>query len=257
MVQRMGRESRSGSARPVLRLEAAREQPASRPGPQGRQRGERVRQAQRPRPRMQVQAAPRASLAAARAARRAVDEQPWRLLPSQPYPLRLWPRRRLPLQRTRQAGAYFFRGGQFDRTRVSFFPGDAGLWQIVDNRLGLHFEVAGQFVDTNLICVRHSPVDFSSLPHSRLRKLRTLRGFGLSDIDWCASGNSRRFALRHHLRMWSSEVGSLCTTAPLRLPHRRLAAVRGLRLPPQRAEFSPPFFLPMPEWLSPFGGHIR
>jgi hypothetical protein len=57
--------------------------------------------------------------------------------------------------------AHFLRGGEVDRARVSLFLVDASLGQIVDDRLGLHFEIAGEFVDADLIGVRHSSVDYS------------------------------------------------------------------------------------------------
>jgi hypothetical protein len=55
----------------------------------------------------------------------------------------------------------FFRGGNIDRTRVGFLLGDPGLGQVVNDRLGLYLQVAGEFVDANLICFCHSPLDFS------------------------------------------------------------------------------------------------
>ncbi len=49
----------------------------------------------------------------------------------------------------------FYRGGFIDRTRMGFLLGDASLGQIVQNRFGLHFEFAGQFVDANLRLFSH------------------------------------------------------------------------------------------------------
>lgn len=43
---------------------------------------------------------------------------------------------------------------------MRLFLGNAGLRQIVENRLGLYLEVARQLIDTNLIGFCHSPVDF-------------------------------------------------------------------------------------------------
>lgn len=57
--------------------------------------------------------------------------------------------------------ADFFRGGEFNRTGVSLLFGDANFGEIVDDGLRLDFEVAGQFVDADLIDVRHSSVDYS------------------------------------------------------------------------------------------------
>ena len=56
---------------------------------------------------------------------------------------------------------HFFRRSDVDRARVGLFLSDAGLGQVVNDCLGLHFEVAGQFVDADLIDVRHSSVDYS------------------------------------------------------------------------------------------------
>ena len=58
-------------------------------------------------------------------------------------------------------GANFFGGSKIDRTRVGLLLGDAGLGQIVENGLGLYFQVARQFVNADLVGVGHSPVDFS------------------------------------------------------------------------------------------------
>jgi hypothetical protein len=49
----------------------------------------------------------------------------------------------------------YYRGGFIDRTRMGFLLGDASLGQIVQNRFGLHFEFAGQFVDANLRLISH------------------------------------------------------------------------------------------------------
>jgi hypothetical protein len=57
--------------------------------------------------------------------------------------------------------ANFFRRREVDRARVGLLLSDAGLGQVVDDRLGLYFEIAGQFIDADLIDVRHSSVDFS------------------------------------------------------------------------------------------------
>ena len=43
-----------------------------------------------------------------------------------------------------------------NRTRMRFLFVDADLGKIVDQHLGLDFELAGQFVDSDLICVWHS-----------------------------------------------------------------------------------------------------
>jgi len=58
-------------------------------------------------------------------------------------------------------GTHFFRCSDVDRARVGLFLSNAGLGQVVNNCLGLHFEIAGQFVDADLIDVRHSSVDYS------------------------------------------------------------------------------------------------
>jgi hypothetical protein len=57
--------------------------------------------------------------------------------------------------------ADLFGRGDFYGARVGLLLRDAGLGQIVDNRLGLYFQVARELVDANLICFCHSPVDFS------------------------------------------------------------------------------------------------
>jgi hypothetical protein len=45
-----------------------------------------------------------------------------------------------------------------DGARVGLFLGDADLGQIVDEDLGLDFELSRQFVNSNLICVCHQPL---------------------------------------------------------------------------------------------------
>jgi hypothetical protein len=49
----------------------------------------------------------------------------------------------------------YYRGGFIDRTRMGLLLGDASLGQIIQNRFGLHFEFAGQFVDANLRLISH------------------------------------------------------------------------------------------------------
>jgi len=44
---------------------------------------------------------------------------------------------------------------------VRFLLSDTRFGQIVENRLGFYFQVARELIDANLICFRHSPVDFS------------------------------------------------------------------------------------------------
>jgi hypothetical protein len=57
--------------------------------------------------------------------------------------------------------AHLFCRGEVDRTRVGFLFSDSGLGQIIEDRFGLYLEIAGQFVDTNLIAIGHSSVGFS------------------------------------------------------------------------------------------------
>jgi hypothetical protein len=45
-----------------------------------------------------------------------------------------------------------------DRARVRLFFGDADLGKIIDQHLGLDFQLSGQFIDSDLICVWHQPL---------------------------------------------------------------------------------------------------
>jgi hypothetical protein len=58
-------------------------------------------------------------------------------------------------------GAYFFGGPYVDRARVGLLFSDASLGQVIDDRLGLYFQVTREFIDANLVWICHSPVDFS------------------------------------------------------------------------------------------------
>jgi hypothetical protein len=53
--------------------------------------------------------------------------------------------------------AHSFSGVNINGTGVRLFFFDAGFRQIIYDCLGLDLEVAGQFVDANLICVWHRP----------------------------------------------------------------------------------------------------
>jgi hypothetical protein len=53
-------------------------------------------------------------------------------------------------------GANFFGGGYVDRARVGLLLGDTSFGQVVDDRLGLYFQVTRELVDANLIWFRHS-----------------------------------------------------------------------------------------------------
>jgi hypothetical protein len=53
--------------------------------------------------------------------------------------------------------AHLYGGFHFDGTGVRLFLGDPGFRQIIDNRLGLYFEFASQFVDSDLIRIGHCP----------------------------------------------------------------------------------------------------
>jgi hypothetical protein len=68
----------------------------------------------------------------------------------------------------------FFRGGYVDRTRMRLLLGDAGFRQIIQYRLGLHFEFASQLVDANLGLVRHP-----------LKLLVPFALAGCGRIGWC------------------------------------------------------------------------
>jgi hypothetical protein len=52
---------------------------------------------------------------------------------------------------------------QIDRAGVGFFLSDAGLRQVVNQRFGFDFQLAGQFVDSNLSFVCH-PGGFTVSP---------------------------------------------------------------------------------------------
>ncbi len=49
----------------------------------------------------------------------------------------------------------FFRRRKIDRTGVRFLFRDADLGQVINHRLGFHFQLAGQFVNANLSFVCH------------------------------------------------------------------------------------------------------
>jgi hypothetical protein len=49
----------------------------------------------------------------------------------------------------------FLGGRDVNGTGMRLFFRDAGLRQIVNDRLGLHFQVARQLVDPDLVNVRH------------------------------------------------------------------------------------------------------
>jgi hypothetical protein len=51
----------------------------------------------------------------------------------------------------------FFRGSEIDGAGVRFLFGNASLRQIVDDRFGFDLKVTGQFVDSDLVRVRHLP----------------------------------------------------------------------------------------------------
>ncbi len=70
---------------------------------------------------------------------------------------------------------YFFGGGDFNRAGVSLFFGDANFREIVEDRLSLDLEVAGQFVDANLIGVGHRARG-SFLAGPRFGRVARLRG---------------------------------------------------------------------------------
>ena len=52
--------------------------------------------------------------------------------------------------------AHFFSDVHRDRARVRLFFSDAVPSQQIDDGLGLDLEFAGQFVDSDLICVAHA-----------------------------------------------------------------------------------------------------
>lgn len=53
--------------------------------------------------------------------------------------------------------AHQFGVGEIERARVRLLLGDAYLRQVVDQDLGLDLQLAGQFIDANLICIGHEP----------------------------------------------------------------------------------------------------
>jgi hypothetical protein len=52
--------------------------------------------------------------------------------------------------------AHFLRNVHRNRTRVRFLFRDAEAGQKINNRLGLDLQLAGQFVDSDLVCVAHA-----------------------------------------------------------------------------------------------------
>jgi hypothetical protein len=53
--------------------------------------------------------------------------------------------------------AHLYRGFHLDRAGVRFLLGDAGFGQIVNDGLCLYFELASQFVDSDLVRIGHCP----------------------------------------------------------------------------------------------------
>jgi hypothetical protein len=101
-----------------------------------------------------------------------------------------------------------------DRARVRFLLGDADFRKIVDQHLGLDFELSGQFVDSYLIWVRHSLLFSVSRLLRRtfslgfFRCFQTFRrGFAFAGFLRCGLG---RGAICGSLRFGGRLLGGFC-----------------------------------------------